>query len=120
MKRFLLLLTLGTLGLGSCDDTQESVEPGSSSCITEKVQQFAKGSSCKTSTPTIGASVKEYRFQERLVYVFDMGNCLADASADVLDANCQRIGMLGGLAGINQVNGESFEKAELQRTLWQQ
>ena len=120
MKRFLLLLTLGTLGLGSCNDTQESVEPGSSTCITEKVQQFAKSNSCKTSMNTLGASVKEYRFQERLVYVFDMGNCLTDASADVLDANCQRIGMLGGIAGLQQINGESFSKAELKRTIWQQ
>ncbi|NVO83839.1 DUF6970 domain-containing protein [Hymenobacter terrestris] len=119
MKRTMLLLALSALGFGSCKDTMEGVEP-SSGCITEKVQQFAKGSSCKTGPRTIGASIKEFRFQDRLVIVFSPGNCGADEASDVLDENCRSIGFLGGFSGNTTINGESFSKAEFKRTLWEQ
>lgn len=119
MKHFLLLLTLGTLGFAGCKKDEISLESGPT-CISEKAQQFAQGNGCKTSTLTIGASVKEYRFQDRLVYVFDPGNCGADEASQVLDASCKTIGFLGGFGGNITVNGDSFEKAELKRTIWQQ
>ena len=113
------MLALGTLGLAGCKKDEVRLE-SSPACIGEKAQQFAKGSSCKTGPRTTGASVKEYTFQNQLVYVFNPGNCGADEAAAVLDEHCRSVGFLGGFGGNTQINGESFNKAEFKRTIWQQ
>ena len=118
MKQLLFLLALSTLGLSACKKT-EDVAKGTTACIKQKVQLFAKGSLCKTEKNATGASVKEYSFQNKVVYVFDMGSCVDDGSADVLDENCQNMGFLGGLVGNNTINGEPFSNAEFKRVIWQ-
>ncbi len=82
-------------------------------CITEKTALFSKNACSK------GASVKEYQFQGKNVFVFDKGQCGADMTSNVLDANCQPIGMLGGIMGNTTINGEDFSKATLVRVVWE-
>ncbi|OWP62441.1 hypothetical protein CDA63_14230 [Hymenobacter amundsenii] len=116
MKRTLTLIMLGTLGLNACkkDEVTEDI-PG---CITQEVEAFTVNSTCKTTGLTTGASVKQYRFQNDLVYVFDEGSCQAGFSL-VYNQKCEGIGSLGGFAGSTKINGESFSKAEFMRTIWQ-
>lgn len=82
------------------------------SCIERKVTEFLP-ETCET-----GASVKEYLFQNQHVFVFDHGNCGADMTSEVTDANCTTLGFLGGITGNTQINGEEFSSATLIRTVW--
>ncbi|MDU0371318.1 DUF6970 domain-containing protein [Hymenobacter endophyticus] len=120
MKQFFYFLLLGAASglLGACDEFD--IAKDTPACVRTQTEEFARGAaSCKTDQHTIGASVKEYRFQNQTVYVLDMGNCIADGSAEVIGENCQRLGFLGGFGGSTTVNGESFTKAEYKRTIWQ-
>lgn len=84
-------------------------------CIQNKINAFEKNES----TCTDGASVDEYKFQEKSVYVFDPGLCGDDMASDVYDSNCGNLGFLGGLIGNDTINGESFsEQAIYIETVW--
>lgn len=120
MKRafYFLLFGLTSSLLSACEEF--AIAKNTPACIRTQTEEFARGaSSCKTNDRTTGASVKEYRFQNQMVYVLDMGNCIVDGSAEVIGENCQRLGFLGGFAGSTTINGESFSKAEYKRTIWQ-
>ncbi|MET4107143.1 hypothetical protein [Hymenobacter sp. UYP22] len=120
MKRASYFLLFGLTGslLSACDEFD--IAKNTPACVRTQTEEFARGAaSCKTDDHTIGASVKEYRFQNQTVYVLDMGNCIADGSAEVISENCQRLGFLGGFVGNTTINGESFSKAEYKRTIWQ-
>ena len=85
-----------------------------SACIQEKIDSFKTSAICKH-----GATVQEYSFQGKLVYVFDERNCCCDMAASVFDANCTYLGMLGGFLGFTKINGVVFaSNATLKRTLW--
>lgn len=67
------------------------------------------------------ASILEYAFQGRLVYVFTPAKLLADGSIKVVSKNCESMCEIGGFAGLknSDCNGDNFfEKAVLKRTLW--
>jgi len=84
-----------------------------SDCIQSKLDQFI---------PTVhfgGASVKEYGFQGKSVYVFDNGSMIVDGAALVYNANCDYLGALGGIGGLTKINGVDFySNASYKRTLW--
>ena len=64
-------------------------------------------------------TVGQYSFQGKIVYLFDPGTCGADMMAPVYNESCECIGSLGGIAGINEVNGVPFSSnAKLLRTIW--
>lgn len=53
------------------------------------------------------------------VYVFNIGNtCGADMSSDVIDAECNNLGYLGGFDGNWEINGEDFSNAIFVKTVW--
>ena len=87
-----------------------------SDCINKEVETFrAKSLICDE-----GASVKEYLFQGKLVYVFEIGPCVSDTWSDVKDAACNDLGMLGGIAGFTKINGvEFYSNAVFKRTIWE-
>jgi hypothetical protein len=86
-----------------------------SACIDREVETFKS----KTLVCDQGASVKEYLFQGKPVYVFEIGPCVSDTWSDVKDAQCNHLGMLGGIAGFTKINGVEFSSnAVYQRTLW--
>ena len=66
-----------------------------------------------------GASVKEYSFQNNLVFVFDPGICGADMQSIVYNNTCINIGALGGIAGNTTINGADFSMATYVKTIWQ-
>jgi len=84
-----------------------------SSCIQARIDD-AKNFACPNS------SINEYKFQHKIVFVIATGLCSPDAGADVLNINCDIVGVLWGFAGNKKINGvDFFENAKLIRTLWQ-
>ena len=115
MKTILRLLgiTIIISSMYSC----EKIESDVSDCIKESIRDYAKSSIICDS----GASVAEFSFQDQLVYVFNPGTCGADMGADVYNDACEKIGFLGGIAGITEINGVRFyEVAIFNRNIWVQ
>jgi hypothetical protein len=107
MKPFQLLLAIFLIFFSACEKKQLET-PG---CIDSLIKTY---SFCQN-----GGSVSQYSFQDKIVYVFDPGSCGADMAAGVYNENCQNIGILGGIAGINVVNGEIFfGHAKFIKTIW--
>lgn len=81
-------------------------------CLKTQIDEFSRESCNK-------AVVKEYEFQEKKVYVFDQSGCGNDMAANVYDAQCKKLGFLGGFTGNMKINGEDFSNAKLLRTVWE-
>ncbi len=97
-------------GFASC--SKKVTETGIPSCLDGKISIF-RNLAC-----TSGANVREYRFQNQVMFVFDPGLCGADQTSEVLDDQCKTLGHLGGITGNNKINGEDFSKAVYQKTVW--
>lgn len=109
MRTSILILIITCFFYGTCKKAPEI-----SACIQSHIETFKKSPLCDQS-----ASVKEYLFMEKKVYVFDEGNCCCDRAASVLDINCSSLGILGGIAGITKINGVDFaSNAVYIKTLW--
>ncbi len=81
-------------------------------CLQEKMEAFKKTVCAK------GASIKQYQFQNAIVYAFIPGNCGADLSSDIVNTSCETIGFLGGIMGNSKINGEEFSNANWLKTIW--
>ncbi|AWV97407.1 DUF6970 domain-containing protein [Arcticibacterium luteifluviistationis] len=115
MKKYLLLLPLLSFSCEKLTVENELItDPIMTSCLGEKVEAFSKEQTCETNV-----SIKSYLFQEDLVVVFDPGNCGADMAAEVFALNCERLGLLGGITGNTEINGEDFSNAVFQETVWE-
>ena len=111
MKRALFMIA-GCLVFAACNKSPHITD--GNACIKSKVKQFSKTEACDGS-----ATVKQYTFQGQSVYVFDQGTCGADFAQPVLNAYCDTLGFLGGIAGNGTINGENFyEQAVYVRTIW--
>ena len=111
-KYKLLALILLVAVLTSC---QLDIEPGTPKCIKTKIKAFSK---IEVLCPS-GKKVSKYSFQDRIVFVFDPGNCGADMASDVYDSDCNYLGLLGGIAGMSEINGEEFSLAEFKGVVWE-
>lgn len=81
-------------------------------CVEQKIVEF-NAECCEN-----GANVKEYIFQDQMVYVFDLGNCGADMTSEVISEDCDHLGFLGGFSGNLMINGENFNTSTYVRTVW--
>jgi hypothetical protein len=81
-------------------------------CLQKKINEFDSPSLCND------AKVDQYEFQSKTVFTFDPGSCGADMTTEVLDADCNRFGYLGGISGNTKINGEDFSKATFIKTIW--
>lgn len=84
-------------------------------CIQERIEDFETNSICDD-----GSSVKEYKFQGEIVYLFENGNCGADLASRVFDSECNELGWIGGISGNTEINGEEFSNASYRKTVWKQ
>ncbi len=112
MKKFLVFLMVAAVALGSCNKCK--IEKNIPDCINSKTTDFCNNNPCET------AKVEQYLFQGKPTFVMDPGTCGADQSAEVLDADCNTLGSLGGFAGNSKINGEEFSNATFVRTVWKQ
>lgn len=78
-----------------------------SDCIKAKIISFQHG----VDICDDGATVDKYSFQNDYVYVFNLGDCVADFPFEVINSNCETIGYLGGFAGNDSINGASFSSS---------
>ena len=112
MKSSLYVPVIIIVSLLGCK--KEDIEKDIPDCVRQNVKELIK-QACKE-----GASAKEYTFQQKTVYVLSPGNCGADMSAKVIDAECTNLGYLGGIDGNTKINGEEFATATFQRTIWEE
>ncbi|MGV3504493.1 MAG: DUF6970 domain-containing protein [Adhaeribacter sp.] len=113
MNKPIQTLVFAIIALTGCESLD--IAPGVPKCLVAKTKSFKKRSPCDT-----GNSVKEYKFQDKTVYMLSDGNCYADSGAEVIDSDCMYLGNLGGLTGSRKVNGVDFyTHATLVRTVWE-
>jgi len=110
MKKLLFSIMIAITVIGC---TKTAIEKGTPNCIENKIVDFNKSSCDK------GANVKEYTFHGKSVYVFDPGTCGADMTSEVIDANCNSLGFLGGITGNTKINGEDFSNAKFVKLTWE-
>jgi hypothetical protein len=115
MKRqFLFISTAITLlAISSCK--KSDIASGIPKCVRTEIKAHKND-------PNWGVkSVKEYLFQNNLVYSFDHG-LIVDGSLEIKDGSCHTICNVGGFGGpsVNICNGENFfQTAVLKRTIWE-
>jgi hypothetical protein len=111
MKTIKLLIFLPFLFLTSC----EKIDKEAPACIKDLIRNHKNEMFlCET-----GASVSQYLFQGKNVYVFDPGTCGADMQSNVYSENCELLGSLGGIAGVIIINGDRFDLgATFIKTIW--
>lgn len=112
MKNLKCLIPLLILALLACNNGEDADLPD---CIKKEIEAFAAdGNVCKGT-----ARVVEFQFKGKPVFLFDMGNCIADGAYPVKDTDCETICTLGTIAGIIQCEGENFdEQATEIRVVW--
>ena len=110
--RSLVLLLVVAAALLSCEKSQP--EKNVPVAINRLVFEFRTDTVICQS----GAFVEEYLFQEKYVYLFNMGYCIADGSSPIYNTDGKKIGLIGGWSGWN-VNGIPFyANATLTRKVW--
>lgn len=115
MKNKVLTCVLAVLIYGCDKKDDSSVQPTKIACLNTKIKQFQKSDNlCKTT-----ASVKQYSFQNKRVFVFDLGDCCADCFYEVYDDQCNLLGNLGGFPGYTKINNVPFyDSAVFVKTVW--
>ena len=113
MKLTALFLGISLVFLSSCKKDRETNTEIPPECIRFEIIDFSHFGSCAAC-----AKVNEYTFQCKPVYTLYKGECGADLTVAVLDANCNTLGYLGGRSQNTQINGEEFSKAKYIRTIW--
>lgn len=107
----MILFVVVTTALTSCNKLD--IEAGTPKCIENKIKSFNKTPICDN------ADVTEHIFQGKTVYVFNPGNtCGADMTSEVIDSDCNSLGLLGGFSGNTTINGEKFSNASFVKTIW--
>ncbi len=109
MNKIVLVLSVALL-IFACKAKQLVVEIPPP--IASKIIEFAKQSICAD------AVVKEYSYQGKRTNLFENGICIPDKEAPVYDSYGKFLGALGGFAGNDLINGESFSNALFVRELW--
>ena len=110
MKKVIAFTFVIMLALSGC--VKMDLPRASSDCLKEKIREFAKADRCAD------AKVDQYQFQAQTVYVFDGGTCAMDYASEVVNSDCRSMGYLGGLAGNRTINGENFDNAKFEKTVW--
>lgn len=113
MKKEILMLIICLAALAACEGM--TIAPAVPDCLIQKIKELKDATTCPQ-----GASVKEYKFRHKTVYVLSMGNCTSDSGVQVIDADCQPLGFLGGFTGNTKINGIEFSShATFIRTVWE-
>jgi hypothetical protein len=114
MKKFFSTFIILILLSFACNPKRKSVTKTKTfDCLTTKIDELSK-QSCEK-----GASVKEYKFMGKTVFVIDQGTCGADLTMEVLDSECKNLGYLGGISGNTQIGETDFSEAEFVKTIWE-
>lgn len=110
MKNLIILANLFLTVSSSCKKDPIKSLPG---CVQDEISDFKSNKLCPSDS-----KILEYSFQNQKVYVFEEGSCGADLSSTIIDEDCNILGYLGGFPGNNVINGESFDSAKLEQTIW--
>jgi hypothetical protein len=89
-----------------------NVAQGTPRAIKKEIRKYEKSALCSD------AHVDKYSFQNASVYVFEQGTCGADMQSAVYDYHGRLLGNLGGFTGNMTINGENFDSAVFEKTVW--
>ncbi len=109
MRKYLLPFFLVIFLFAGC--TKYKLEPDTPPCLKDELKKFSNSGSDE-------ANIKEYEFQNKLLYVYNDGIKARDDGWPVYDSNCNIIDYLGGMAGNTKINKEEFSNAKLKRIVW--
>jgi hypothetical protein len=113
---FIVLLFLITFLTSCCKDSDPIIDEDVPTCILDEINEFKSNlDPCDQKGP----SVVEYEFQGSIVYSFDMGQCISDGSARILNEFCEELCILGTIVGITDCLGEPFANAVKIRVIWE-
>ncbi len=105
------------IGLTAYSCHNPNIASGIPACIYKEINESSKNPKWMT------GSVKEYLFQNKLVYAFEPDiTRIADGATTIKDADCNTMCNIGGYAGPrnNKCNGENFfTDAVYKRTIWE-
>jgi hypothetical protein len=114
MKK-LLPITCAVIILGLTACQKGKIAKNTPDCVIERIETFDENSSCSD-----GVKVDLYTYQSADVYVFEPGTCGADMTSEVIDADCNTLGYLGGITGNQQIQGSNFyDNAVFKETVWE-
>jgi hypothetical protein len=103
MKNIILFLLI--FGTFACKKSEPD-------CILTKIENFKKNDTFK------GASIDEYEFDGKTVYLFYAGD-FPDAGTQIYDADCNDFCFLGGIAGFTKCNDKDFNKnSKFIKNIW--
>ena len=111
MRNIVTLSFFAVLALTGCE--KEDIAKEVPDCIVKKIQPFTRHA-CDS-----GATVQEFIYQDKTVYVFSPGFCGPDLPSTVFDTNCNSLGSLWGITGNSKINGGDFAQATYIRTVWE-
>ena len=111
-EKILVLLIFLSIGFSSCEKLE--IEEGTPECVENLIKDFDKEQSCDQ-----GVKVEKYSFLGKMVYVFNPGTCGADMTSRVVDSECNNLGLLGGVSGNIEINGENFSNATFKSIVWE-
>lgn len=99
----------------SCTKNDNTIPDSVSDCMYELIEEFEENAICDST-----AFVHEYAFQDKLVYLFDNGNCIIDDSQLVYAGDCELLGHINGKGGTHEINGENFNtEAKFIQVIWE-
>mgnify|MGYP000660050270 CR=1 FL=1 len=101
MKRLILLSILVAASLFSCGDDNTEQLPA---CVDDILQTFINDA-CPGNS-----NLELWRFRGQDVYCFNYGDCDGPATAEIYDANCNLICILGGAANNGSCDGDVWSQ----------
>ncbi len=109
MNKTLLFIWFG-LFLYTCKSS-EKIEK-LPKAISQEINNFSASSTCSD------ASVKQMKFNDQIVFLFEDGTCAMDKESMVMDRNGKLLGYLGGFEGNTMILGKDFSEAAFQKLIW--
>ena len=110
-RNLTLILIIVVVTFASCNNVRKNtVKKGTPQCVENKIKDFT--------SPCGDANAKEYTFRGKTVFVFEQGTCGGDLTSEVIDADCNSLGYLGGITGNRVINGEDFSNAVFIKIIW--
>lgn len=83
-------------------------------CISMRIEDFKEA---QAECPN--ARIAKYLFDDKVLYGFSDGQCIADGGTSLLDEACNVFCFIGGIAALTDCDGKPFEaNAELVEVIW--
>lgn len=113
--KLLAILFLAITFFACSGDNDDMPSTEISTCMNTEISTFqTEWENCS------GSSIKQFTFQEEMVFGFQIGSCLSDAQMIIKDNDCVELCALGGLLGeVNCNDVDFFATAVQDSVIWE-